>query len=250
MQSNHSKNIRLYQNYKLYQNAIIEVTNDDHHYLRNVMRVKVNDELLIFNGLDGEWYSKVLIVKKDRIEIEVISCARPQIKYKEMHCYFSPLNANRHNYIIEKLTELGISTFTPVITEFSNVRKVNQNKLRSRAKEAAEQCGLMIVPQINKAIGLDEILSDWSTEKTLVFCDEKLHPKNPINELIGSKELNISFLIGPEGGFSDKERYDILKLQNLIRLSLGSRVLRADTAAIVVASFLQVTGGDLFSETQ
>ncbi|MBU92163.1 MAG: 16S rRNA (uracil(1498)-N(3))-methyltransferase [Rhodobiaceae bacterium] len=250
MQSNHSKNIRLYQNYKLYQNAIIEVTNDDHHYLRNVMRVKVNDELLIFNGLDGEWYSKVLFVKKDRIEIEVISCARLQMKYKEMHCYFSPLNANRHNYIIEKLTELGISTFTPVITEFSNVRKVNQNKLRSRAKEAAEQCGLMIVPQINKAMGLDEILSDWSTEKTLVFCDEKSHPKNPINELIGSKELNISFLIGPEGGFSDKERYDILKLQNLIRLSLGSRVLRADTAAIVVASFLQVTGGDLFSETQ
>ena len=158
MQPNNLTNIRLYQNCKLYQNAIIEVTNDDHHYLRNVMRVKVNDELRIFNGVDGEWYSKVLIVKKDKIEIEAISCARSQIKYKEMHCYFSPLNANRHNNIIEKLTELGISTFTPVITEFSNVRKVNLNKLLTRAKEAAEQCGLMIVPKINDAMPLDELL--------------------------------------------------------------------------------------------
>ena len=247
MQSNNSTNIRLYQNCKLYQNAIIEVTNDDHHYLRNVMRVKVNDELRIFNGVDGEWYSKVLIVKKDKIEIEAISCARSQIKYKEMHCYFSPLNANRHNYIIEKLTELGISTFTPFITEFSNVRKVNQNKLLTRAKEAAEQCGLMIVPKINDAMPLDELLNDWSNEKILVFCDEKSHPVNPISELSRAKELNISFLIGPEGGFSDKERYSILKLKNLMRLSLGSRILRADTAAIVVASFLQTTNGDLFS---
>ena len=250
MQSSHSTNIRLHQNCKLYQNAIIEVINDDHHYLRNVMRVKVNDELLIFNGLDGEWYSKVLIVKKDRIEIEVMSCARFQIEYKEIHCYFSPLNANRHNYVIEKLTELGISAFTPVITEYTNVRKVNQNKLLSRAKEAAEQCGLMIVPKINKAMQLDEMLNDWTTENTLVFCDEKSHPENRINELSRAKELNISFLIGPEGGFSDKERYNILKLQNLIRLSLGPRVLRADTAAIVVASLLQVANGDLFCETK
>ena len=226
MQSNNSTNIRLYQNCKLYQNAIIEVTNDDHHYLRNVMRVKVNDELRIFNGVDGEWYSKVLIVKKEKIEIEAISCARSQI---------------------EKLTELGISTFTPVITEFSNVRKLNQNKLLTRAKEAAEQCGLMIVPKINDAMPLDELLNDWSNEKILVFCDEKSHPVNPIRELSRAKELNISFLIGPEGGFSDKERYSILKLKNLIRLSLGSRMLRADTAAIVVASFLQTTYGDLFS---
>ena len=180
MQPNNLTNIRLYQNCKLYQNAIIEVTNDDHHYLRNVMRVKVNDELRIFNGVDGEWYSKVLIVKKEKIEIEAISCARSQIKYKEMHCYFSPLNANRHNYIIEKLTELGISTFTPVITEFSNVRKVNQNKLLTRAKEAAEQCGLMIVPKINDAMPLDELLNSWSNEKILVFCDEKSHPENTI----------------------------------------------------------------------
>ncbi len=247
MQPNNLTNIRLYQNCKLYQNAIIEVTNDDHHYLRNVMRVKVNDELRIFNGVDGEWYSKVLIVKKDKIEIEAISCARSQIKYKEMHCYFSPLNANRHNYIIEKLTELGISTFTPVITEFSNVRKVNLNKLLTRAKEAAEQCGLMIVPKINDAMPLDELLNSWSNEKILVFCDEKSYPENTISELSRAKELNISFLIGPEGGFSDKERYSILELKNLIRLSLGSRVLRADTAAIVVASFLQATNGDLFS---
>ena len=247
MQPNNLTNIRLYQNCKLYQNAIIEVTNDDHHYLRNVMRVKVNDELRIFNGVDGEWYSKVLIVKKDKIEIEAISCARSQIKYKEMHCYFSPLNANRHNYIIEKLTELGISTFTPVITEFSNVRKVNLNKLLTRAKEAAEQCGLMIVPKINDAMPLDELLNSWSNEKILVFCDEKSYPENTISELSRAKELNISFLIGPEGGFSDKERYSILELKNLIRLSLGSRVLRAATAAIVVASFLQATNGDLFS---
>ena len=248
MQSKQSRKIRLYQNCKLQQNVVVKVIGDDHHYLKNVMRVAVNEELLIFNGIDGEWRSKVLVVKKDYIEIEAISCTRFQIHYEEMHCYFSPLNANRHNYIIEKLTELGISTFTPIITEFSNVRKVSQDKLHARAKEAAEQCGLMRIPIINNAISLDELLNDWSDDSILVFCDEKSNPKNPINELSRAKELNISFLIGPEGGFSDKERYNVLELQNVIRLSLGSRVLRADTAAIVVASFLQVTNGQLFSE--
>ena len=247
MQSNQSRNIRLYQNCKLQQSAIIKLTSDDHHYLKNVMRVVVNDLLQIFNGVDGEWSSKVVNVKRDFVEIEVIECIHGQIEYEEMHCYFSPLNANRHNYIIEKLTELGITSFTPVITEFSNIRKVNNDKLLARAKEAAEQCGLMRIPKINSAILMEDLINEGSEGALLVFCDERSNPMNPIDQLSRVKELNVSFLIGPEGGFSDKERYDILELQNVIRLSLGSRVLRADTAAIVVASFLQAIKGELGS---
>ena len=207
----------------------------------------MNDRLQIFNGVDGEWSSKVVNVKRDIVEIEVIECIHGQIEYEEMHCYFSPLNANRHNYIIEKLTELGISSFTPVITEFSNIRKVNNDKLLARAKEAAEQCGLLRIPKINSAILMSDLINEGSKGALLVFCDERSSPVNPIHQLSRVKELNVSFLIGPEGGFSDKERYDILKLQNVIRLSLGSRILRADTAAIVVASFLQAIKGELGS---
>ena len=247
MQSNQSRNIRLYQNCKLQQSAIIKLTSDDHHYLKNVMRVIVNDRLQIFNGVDGEWSSKVVNVKRDFVEIEVIECVLGQIEYEEIHCYFSPLNANRHNYIIEKLTELGITSFTPVITEFSNIRKVNNDKLLARAKEAAEQCGLMRIPKINSAILMEDLINHGSEGALLVFCDERSNPMNPIDQLSRVKELNVSFLIGPEGGFSDKERYDILESQNVIRLSLGSRVLRADTAAIVAASFLQAIKGELGS---
>ena len=247
MQSNQSRNIRLYQNCKLQQSAIIKLTSDDHHYLKNVMRVVVNDRLQIFNGADGEWSSKVVNVKRDFVEIELIECVQCQIEYEEIHCYFSPLNANRHNYIIEKLTELGITSFTPVITEFSNIRKVNNDKLLARAKEAAEQCGLMRIPKINSAILMEDLINEGFEGALLVFCDERSNPMNPIDQLSRVKELNISFLIGPEGGFSDKERYDILELQNVIRLSLGSRILRADTAAIAVASFLQAIKGELGS---
>ena len=247
MQSNQSRNIRLYQNCKLQQSAIIKLTSDDHHYLKNVMRVVVNDRLQIFNGVDGEWSSMVVNVKRDFVEIEVIECVQGQIEYEEIHCYFSPLNANRHNYIIEKLTELGITSFTPVITEFSNIRKVNNDKLLARAKEAAEQCGLMRIPKINSAILMEDLINEGCEGALLVFCDERSNPMNPIDQLNRVKELNVSFLIGPEGGFSDKERYDILELQNVIRLSLGSRILRADTAAIVVASFLQAIKGELGS---
>ncbi|MAT22596.1 MAG: hypothetical protein CML86_03745 [Rhodobiaceae bacterium] len=247
MQSNQSRNIRLYQNCKLQQSAIIKLTSDDHHYLKNVMRVVVNDRLQIFNGVDGEWSSMVVNVKRDFVEIEVIECVQGQIEYEEIHCYFSPLNANRHNYIIEKLTELGITSFTPVITEFSNIRKVNNDKLLARAKEAAEQCGLMRIPKINSAILMEDLINEGCEGALLVFCDERSNPMNPIDQLSRVKELNVSFLIGPEGGFSDKERYDILELQNVIRLSLGSRILRADTAAIVVASFLQAIKGELGS---
>ncbi len=247
MQSNQSRNIRLYQNCKLQQSAIIKLTSDDHHYLKNVMRVVVNDLLQIFNGVDGEWSSKVVNVKRDFVEIEVIECVQGQIEYEEIHCYFSPLNANRHNYIIEKLTELGITSFTPVITEFSNIRKVNNDKLLARAKEAAEQCGLMRIPKINSAILMEDLINEGCEGALLVFCDERSNPMNPIDQLNRVKELNVSFLIGPEGGFSDKERYDILELQNVIRLSLGSRILRADTAAIAVASFLQAIKGELGS---
>ncbi len=248
MQSNQQRNIRLYQDCELRQYSIIRITNDDHHYLRNVMRVILNDELFIFNGLDGEWNSRVLNTTRNYTELEVMECVRPQAEYTKMDCYFSPLNGNRHTYIIEKLTELGISSFTPVITEFSNIRKVNNEKLLTRAKEAAEQCGLMRVPKINREISLSELLNNWNSESMMIFCDEKSNPINPMDELSRIKGLNMCFLIGPEGGFSDKERYNILKLPNIIRLSLGARVLRADTAAIVIASFLQVTNGQLFCE--
>lgn len=239
------RSIRLFTNNTLEKHTSIKIVGEDYHYLRNVMRISIEDELFLFNGIEGEWKSKAIQITRKFIELEILYKNREQIKYTNFECFFSPLNNNRHNYIIEKLTELGILSFTPVLTTYSNIRKFNQNKALLRGKEAAEQCGLMQVPNINEMITFNELLQQGYNNKSLIFFDEESPVKNPIEVISSLKDKKISFLIGPEGGFSDIERASILELNNVVRLSLGSRILRADTAAIVSASIIQFTIGDI-----
>lgn len=239
------KSIRLFTNNTLERHLLIKIDGEDYHYLKNVMRISSGDELFLFNGIEGEWKSKVVQITRKYIKLEILHKNREQINYNSIECFFSPLNNNRHNYIIEKLTELGILSFTPVLTSYCNIRKFNQSKAFLRGKEAAEQCGLLQVPNVNEMIKFNELLKQEFKNKILIFFDEESPLKNPIEIINSLKGKKISFLIGPEGGFSDIERASILELNNVVRLSLGSRILRADTAAIVSASIIQFTFGDI-----
>jgi len=220
------KKIRIFLDRPLKESSILDIENADFHYLKNVMRIKIDDQILIFNGVDGEWIGKIKSINRDLINLEVVHNQKEQLFYEPLRCYFTPLNNNRHNYIIEKLTELGITKFTPVITDYTNTKNLNIQKLYLRAKEAAEQSGLMIVPEITEPKLLSDLIIEEFNREITLFCDE---------ERIGA------FLIGPEGGFSDNERLNMIKLGNVRPVSLGSRILRADTAAIVAATIVQIT---------
>ena len=151
-------------------------------------------------------------------------------------------------YVIEKLTELGIISFTPIITEYTDLRKINIGKLTLRAKEAAEQCGLMVVPKINNQISFDKIFKNIKSNTKLLFFDEMSDKQNPLSILQSMKIDNAILLIGPEGGFSESERNQLIQEKSVIRISLGKRILRADTASIFAAILLQITAGDIFTQ--
>ena len=238
------KKIRIFLDRPLKESSILDIEdieNADFHYLKNVMRIKIEDQILVFNGVDGEWICKIKRINRDLINLEVLQKQKEQLSYEPLRCYFTPLNNNRHNYIIEKLTELGITKFTPVITDYTNTKNLNIQKLYLRAKEAAEQSGLMIVPEITEQKLLSDLIIEEFNKEIILFCDEKKNTALPNDVLNGVKEKIVSFLIGPEGGFSDNERMNMIKLGNVKPVSLGSRILRADTAAIVAATFLQIT---------
>lgn len=234
------KKIRIFLDRPLEESSIVNIDNADFHYLKNVMRIKIEDQILVFNGADGEWIGKIKRINRDFINLEVVRNQKEQLSYEPLRCYFTPLNNNRHNYIIEKLTELGITKFTPVITDYTNTKNLNIQKLHLRAKEAAEQSGLMIVPEITEQKLLSDLIIEEFNKEIILFCDEKKNTVLPKDILNGVKENINSFLIGPEGGFSDNERMNIIKLGNVRPVSLGSRILRADTAAIVAATILQI----------
>jgi len=234
------KKIRIFLDRPLEESSIVNIDSADFHYLKNVMRIKIEDQILVFNGADGEWIGKIKRINRDFINLEVVRNQKEQLSYEPLRCYFTPLNNNRHNYIIEKLTELGITKFTPVITDYTNTKNLNIQKLHLRAKEAAEQSGLMIVPEITEQKLLSDLIIEEFNKEIILFCDEKKNTVLPKDILNGVKENIDSFLIGPEGGFSDNERMNIIKLGNVRPVSLGSRILRADTAAIVAATILQI----------
>jgi 16S rRNA (uracil1498-N3)-methyltransferase len=241
------KNIRLYLSDKLLSGHKIFLDKSDSHYLKNVMRIRSGEELLVFNGKEGEWTARIDEIKKEGISISILLQVRKQEYYPKIHCYCAPLKFNRYNYTIEKLTELGVSDITPIITEFTDVRTVNTIRIQARIKEAAEQCGLLQLPKIHNEINFIRLLTNWNQDHIIIFVDEIAENINPYVALKNLREDSISIFIGPEGGFSDNERQRILASNKVLRISLGPRILRADTAATAVISLIQSVWGDWYS---
>ncbi|HLH10803.1 MAG TPA: 16S rRNA (uracil(1498)-N(3))-methyltransferase [Methylovirgula sp.] len=236
---------RLYVEAQLSTGGRVELNAAQAHYLRNVLRLSDGAEIPVFNGRDGEWRAR-LSASSRHPELIALAQIRPQEPGADLHYLFAPLKHARQDYMVQKAVEMGASLLQPVLTRHTQAERVNLERMRANAIEAAEQCGLLTVPEIAAPRKLDLILAGWPEERLLVFCDEAMDGGNPVAELqkVKAEPRPLALLIGPEGGFDAAERAAILAGPCVLRLSLGPRILRADTAAVAALALVQAILGD------
>ena len=227
---------RIFVNKSISSNLIIYIKDKQHHFLKNVLRIKVNDEINIFDGITGEWKSAVMSINRENTVLRVTNIINKLKKSNDIWLVFAPIKHHRMSLAIQKATELGVSKIIPCITEFTNIRKINAHNLHDNAIEAAEQSERLDIPRIEKQVDLTTLLSNWPEDRKLIYCDEKIKEKRSIIDLltpVKDDENKWAVLIGPEGGFSDSEQELITKSKNVLSVSLGDRLLRSDTAITV-----------------
>jgi len=241
---------RLFTEAPLAQGVVLPLAPNQTNYLVNVLRLRLGADVLVFNGRDGEWRAQLTGARKKGAELTVAEHVREQTAPGDLHYLFSPLKHARLDYMVQKAVELGVSRLQPVIMRRTQAERVNLDRMRANAIEAAEQCGILTIPQIAAPITLEAFARAWVPERLLVFCDEEADVKDPIVALRDARDpaviapLRVTLLIGPEGGFAEEERAELLKLANVVRLALGPRILRADTAAVAALALAQAVLGD------
>jgi len=234
--------IRLFVTEPLGSNGIIGLPADQSHYLRHVMRVKTGEEIALFNGKDGEWRARVDGIGKGWASLELQDQIHAQRIESDLWLCFAPIKRTRIDFLIEKATELGVSRLQPVMTQFTNSTRVNLHRLKARSIEAAEQSERLSVPEICEAISLEGLLATWPGDRELLFCDERHGARGLVAvaaDQSASDRSGYAILIGPEGGFDDGERQILLDHPATISVSLGPRILRAETAALAALSTWQ-----------
>ncbi|WP_455474347.1 16S rRNA (uracil(1498)-N(3))-methyltransferase [Bartonella sp. B30(2025)] len=235
---------RLFIRQSLSLNEKIKIEDSQASYLIRVLRMQEGDEVLIFNGQDGEWLAKLITVKKRFVVVQLINQERSQTARLNFIYCFAPLKNARLDYMVQKAVEMGVSVLQPVITHHTQVTRINMARMEANIVEAAEQCGILSLPKCAPAISLKKLLTCWDETQTLFFCDEARELHNPLTLLKKHKTTAPGVLIGPEGGFSEEER-DFLKKHSFVTpISLGPRILRADTAAVAALALLNATVGD------
>jgi 16S rRNA (uracil1498-N3)-methyltransferase len=235
---------RLFVAVALDEGANIPLNSAQAHYLTTVLRRKSGHRVLAFNGRDGEW-SATVDVRKRAVWLVVGSRTRPQTVPGDLHYLFAPLKAARLDYMVQKAVEMGVSRLQPVLTRHGQVHRVSADRMRANAIEAAQQCGVLSLPEIDQPVALTSIIVAHDPARFLVFCDEDAELGNPVAALAAVPPRSpLAVLIGPEGGFADDERAALLKVPNIVRLALGPRILRADTAAVAAIALVQAVVGD------
>lgn len=214
------------------------------HYLSHVLRLGADAPLMVFNGMDGEWLAHIETAAKSGVVLSLDRQTRPQTFGADLHYLFAPLKHARLDYMVQKATEMGASRLVPVLTQRTQASRVNLDRMRANAIEAAEQCGLVGVPEIAAEEKLARSLERLEPERALIFCDEDAPQVSPLAALASAGPGPLAVLVGPEGGFTHDERRAILALPRVVRLSLGPRIMRADTAAVAVLALVQATLGD------
>lgn len=235
---------RLYSEAPLKVGAMLELARDQANYLLNVLRLRAGDTILVFNGRDGEWLCAVRAEGRKQASLEALEQTRPQPLAPDLLYLFAPLKHARLDYVAQKAVEMGAGALHPVLTRFTQVSRLNLDRLGANAIEAAEQCGILTLPEIRAEQPLAAALAGLEPERLLVFCDEAQEPQSPIAALQKAPRGPLAVLIGPEGGFDESERALILQRERVLRLSLGPRILRADTAAVAALAVVQATLGD------
>jgi 16S rRNA (uracil1498-N3)-methyltransferase len=235
---------RLFVNTPLEAGGTVTLERAQLHYLVHVLRLKAGDRILAFNGRDGEW-SATLEGEKRAATICLDAKTRPQTAAADLHYLFAPLKSARQDYMVQKAVEMGVSRLQPVLTRHGQVTRVNLDRMRANAIEAAEQCGILAVPDVAAPLALARAIAERDPERCLVFCDEDAETANPAVALRSVEPRSpLAVLVGPEGGFAEDERAALLNQPNVLRLSLGPRILRADTAAVAALAIVQTVLGD------
>jgi 16S rRNA (uracil1498-N3)-methyltransferase len=235
---------RLYVSADLSQNTPIEATPEQFNYLANVLRMTEGANVLLFNGRDGEWQAGLSFPTRKRILLTPTEQARPQPAPSDLVFLFAPLKVGRMDYLVQKAVEMGAGTLQPVITQHVQGKIGNLERLQANALEAAEQCGILALPEVRAPVKLKDLLERWSPERRIIFCDEDSATNNPMTILHTIAEKQLALLVGPEGGFSDDERLLLRSLAFVTAIPLGPRILRADTAAVAALAVVQASAGD------
>lgn len=234
---------RLFVDAPLSAGAHVPLERSQANYLGNVLRLGAGSSILVFNGRDGEWHAAIGGGKRpDRLD--VLNQTRPQDSLPDLAYVFAPLKHARLDYMVQKAVEMGAATLQPVLTQHTQVSRINSERMRANVVEAAEQCGILSIAAVEQPLSLDRYLAGRDPQRLLVFCDEGADVASPIAALGGMYSGGIDVLIGPEGGFAEAERAVLLKQPKVLRLSLGPRILRADTAAVAALTLVQATLGD------
>jgi 16S rRNA (uracil1498-N3)-methyltransferase len=236
---------RLYVSQDLTTGAELKLDPQQTNYLVNVLRLGAGAAVLLFNGRDGEFSAALGVSSRKAASLIVGARTRAQETPPDVDYLFAPLKHARLDYMAQKAIEMGARRLRPVITRNTQVARINLERLRANAIEACEQCGVIWTPEIAAAQPLDETLKSWPAERLLVFCDEEAELASPLDALESARgDGGVGLLIGPEGGFDDSERAAILSAPRVLRLNLGPRILRADTAAVAALALIQATLGD------
>jgi 16S rRNA (uracil1498-N3)-methyltransferase len=215
------------------------------NYLQNVLRLKSGDAVLLFNGRDGEWQASLAGSGKKTLTAAVGERLREQPSASDLHFLFAPLKHARLDYLVQKAVEMGASRLQPVITQHTQVARVNLDRMRANVIEAAQQCGVLSVAEVAEPVTFKNLIEHAEPGRLLVFCDEDTEVKDPVAALAAAHaHAAIAVLVGPEGGFAEDERAALLKRPNVVRIALGPRILRADTAAVAALALVQTVLGD------
>lgn len=236
---------RLYVETALLTGAEVALDKDQTNHLINVLRRGPGDQCVVFNGRDGAFLADIVAVGKKLVSLSLIELSSEQTEANDLWFGFAPIK--RLDYEIQKATEMGAGVIQPVITRYVQNPRLNPAKLKAHAIEAAQQCEVLSVPQIAPEIAFEKLLTTWREQhgdRVLIFCDEAAASASPVDTLSKLNGRRLGLLIGPEGGFADEERERLLSSDFVVPISLGPRILRADTAAVAALALIQAVAGD------
>ena len=237
---------RVYLDAPLAEGQAVSFDRAQANYLANVLRLKHGDALLLFNGRDGEWQARLAGTGKRALTAVIGERMREQPRPSDLHFLFAPLKHARLDYLVQKAVEMGAARLQPVITRHTQVARVNLDRMRANVIEAVQQCGILTLPEVAEPVTFKAAIGAADADRLLVFCDEDAEVKDPVAALTAAARagLPLAVLIGPEGGFAEEERDSLLKRPNVVRIALGPRILRADTAAVAALALVQAVLGD------
>jgi len=239
-----SKLPRLFVKSPLRAGAEVPLEPDQSHYLANVLRLKPQEQVLVFNGADGEWCARVAAASKKKVTLKAEHQTRAQEEGPDLHYLFAPIKRARLDYMAQKATEMGASLLQPVLTRRTVAERVKIERLEANAIEAAEQCGILRVPEVRAPAKLEALLNGWDKNRLLIFADEAAPTASALETLAAQSARPLAVLIGPEGGFEPEEREMLLRQDYVVPVSLGPRIMRADTAAVACLALVNAVLGD------